>query len=127
MEFSFFTASSGPASINNNEDAEESLRHCITELNERLDYDGFIVACYSKHPLIDWLEHRIKSKNQARPVIGIMQASVSRSIQLIDRSGRFGIVTTSSDWQPLLTNAVQEMAGTRDRLAKVESTGTSLR
>jgi Asp/Glu/hydantoin racemase len=52
------------------------------------NFDGMIVACYSKHPLIDALR-----ESYDVPVIGIMEASIYTARML---GGRFGIVATGS-------------------------------
>ncbi|KAI9881317.1 MAG: hypothetical protein M1823_006668, partial [Watsoniomyces obsoletus] len=52
------------------------------------NFDGMIVACYSKHPLIDALR-----EGYDVPVIGIMEASLYTARML---GGRFGIVATGS-------------------------------
>ncbi|KIW68246.1 hypothetical protein PV04_04203 [Phialophora macrospora] len=51
------------------------------------NFDGMIVACFSKHPLIDALR-----ESYDVPVIGIMEASVYVARML---GGRFGIVATA--------------------------------
>ncbi|RMZ81615.1 hypothetical protein DV737_g2450, partial [Chaetothyriales sp. CBS 132003] len=51
------------------------------------NFDGMIVACYSKHPLIDALR-----ESYDVPVIGIMEASFYVARML---GARFGIVTTT--------------------------------
>ncbi|EXJ60860.1 hypothetical protein A1O7_05013 [Cladophialophora yegresii CBS 114405] len=51
------------------------------------NYDGLLVACFSKHPLIDALR-----ESYDVPVIGIMEASVYVARML---GGRFGIVATA--------------------------------
>jgi Asp/Glu/hydantoin racemase len=51
------------------------------------NYDGMIVACFSRHPLIDALR-----ESYDVPVIGIMEASVYVARML---GGRFGIVATA--------------------------------
>ncbi|KAL4993977.1 carbon-nitrogen hydrolase [Aspergillus recurvatus] len=51
-------------------------------------YDAFLVACYSEHPLIKALREELTS-----PVVGIMEASLFAARTL---GGRFGIVVTSS-------------------------------
>ncbi|RMZ79692.1 hypothetical protein DV738_g3272, partial [Chaetothyriales sp. CBS 135597] len=51
------------------------------------NFDGIIVACYSKHPLVDALR-----ESYDVPVIGIMEASLYVARML---GARFGIVTTT--------------------------------
>jgi Asp/Glu/hydantoin racemase len=52
------------------------------------NFDGMIVACFSKHPLIDALR-----ESYDVPVIGIMEASLYVARML---GGRFGIVATAA-------------------------------
>lgn len=51
------------------------------------DYDGFLVCCYSAHPLVEMLR-----ESTTAPVVGIMQASLVMGIQL---GNKVGIVTTA--------------------------------
>lgn len=106
-QYIFFTAPAGPKSINDNSDADESARHCLPHLLPLVDqHDGFLVACYSDHPLT-WM----LSKYTAKPVVGIFQASITTSLQVISRHQTFGIVTTGDVWETLLTKAVHAFIG----------------
>ena len=62
------------------------------------NFDGMIVACYSKHPLIDALR-----ESYDVPVIGIMEASLYTARML---GGRFGIVATGSRSKYLQDDAI---------------------
>lgn len=87
-------------------------------------HDGFLVACYSDHPLVWMLSECLKDSR--KPVVGIFQASVTTSLHLITRSQTFGIVTTGDIWESLLTQAVHNFIGVsthRNSLAGVETTG----
>lgn len=102
-----WTAPAGPKSINNDADAIESAGHCLPPLLLLLDqYDGFLVACYSDHPLVPALQQHTQ-----KPIVGIFQASVTTSLQLISREQTFGIVSTGKIWEKLLTNAVHQFLG----------------
>ncbi|KAK4941513.1 hypothetical protein LTR10_018531 [Elasticomyces elasticus] len=63
-------------------------KHAASNGETVQNFDGMIVACFSKHPLIDALR-----ESYDVPVIGIMEASlyVARMI-----GGRFGIVATAA-------------------------------
>jgi Asp/Glu/hydantoin racemase len=77
-----------PTAIESYSDAVLSAETCLralAPLNEK--YDAFLVACYSKHPLIEALREEVFA-----PVIGIMEASLYASRVI---GGRFGIVATS--------------------------------
>jgi len=121
-DYTFFTAPSGPPSINDDAQAIESANHCMPHLLQLLDqHNGFLVACYSDHPLV-WM----LSEQTRKPVVGIFQASVATSLQLITRSQTFGIVTTGDIWGGLLTKAVHNFIGVsthRNPFAGVETTG----
>jgi Asp/Glu/hydantoin racemase len=83
------------------------MRHCLPHLLPLLDqHDGFLVACYSDHPLVWTLQ-----QSTQKPVVGIFQASVAISLQLIFRHQTFGIVSTGDVWEGLLTNATYELIG----------------
>ena len=62
------------------------------------NFDGMIVACYSKHPLIDALH-----EGYDVPVVGIMEASLYTARML---GGRFGIVATGSRSKFLQDDAI---------------------
>merc|ERR1711862_609486 len=124
----FFTAPSGPKSINNEDDAAESAKHCLPVLRERSDlekHDGFLVACYSKHPLVPILKEEAAIRTSNKPVTGIFEASVATSLQLIHPTEKFGIVSTGKVWEEILTEAVEAFLGRDDskRFAGVETTG----
>jgi Asp/Glu/hydantoin racemase len=77
-----------PTAIESYSDAVLSAETCLralAPLNEK--YDAFLVACYSKHPLIEALREEVFA-----PVIGIMEASLYASRVI---GGRFGIVATN--------------------------------
>ena len=64
-------------------------------------YDGFLVACFSEHPLVEMLrEHTDK------PVVGIMESSLMHAPLL---GHLFGIVTTNKEWESLLAKSVRNM------------------
>ncbi|KAI9669973.1 MAG: hypothetical protein M1831_007009 [Alyxoria varia] len=127
IKFDFFTAPGGPYSIDDESDAEESCKYCTPELtNEKLGkYDGFIVACYSKHPLVEWLQDQHVVKRDGKEVNGIFQASVTKSLDVLGSKHTFGVVTTSKAWERDLTDAVLKMSDVipQDRFAGVKSTG----
>ncbi|KAF2468973.1 uncharacterized protein BDR25DRAFT_304866 [Lindgomyces ingoldianus] len=124
----FFTAPSGPKSINNEDDAVESVKHCLPALQPLLDrHSGFLVACYSKHPLVPLLKGQPAIKDGRKPVTGIFEASVSTSLQIIHPEERFGIVSTGKVWEEMLSEAIVAFLGTgseaSQRFAGVETTG----
>ncbi|KAH7384050.1 Asp/Glu/hydantoin racemase [Phaeosphaeria sp. MPI-PUGE-AT-0046c] len=124
----YFTAPSGPKSINNEEDAAESVDHCMPALRESLgQHDGFLVACYSQHPLVPLLKEQTSIKSLRKPVTGIFEASVATSLQVIHPDEKFGIVSTGKVWEDILSEATVAFLGTGSeaskRFAGVETTG----
>lgn len=124
----FFTAPSGPKSINDEEDAAESLKHCAPVLLPILSkYDGFLAACYSQHPLVPWLKEQTEVESAGKPVTGIFEASVATSLQLIKPAEKYGIVSTGKVWEQILSDASDYFLGTGSvasaRFAGVETTG----
>jgi Asp/Glu/hydantoin racemase len=115
-------------SINNEDDTAESAKHCLPELLKNIDEnDGFLVACYSKHPLVPQLKALEVIMSKGKPVTGIFEASVATSLQLIAPHEKFGIVSTGKVWEEILTEAVEDFLGSRKeisgRFAGVETTG----
>ena len=86
-------------------------------IDEMEDYDGFILACYSDHPVIYALRE-ITNK----PVLGIAEASMYMACML---GYKFSIVTTNDEWQPLLWDAVKHY-GLESRCASIRSTGMAV-
>jgi len=106
-----------PPAINDTETSLLSTSACLPALEPLLEgHDGFLVACYSAHPLVPELR-----KRTTKPVIGIFESSVTHSLLLADK---FGIVTTGAAWEPLLTEAVTDFLGaTSERFIGVTTTG----
>ncbi|KAF2873656.1 hydantoin racemase-like protein [Massariosphaeria phaeospora] len=124
----YFTAPSGPKSINNEDDAAESVSHCLPGLQAVLDqHDGYLVACYSHHPLVPLLKEQSAVKKSRKPVTGIFEASVGASLQIIHPEEKFGIVSTGKVWEKILSEAVVGFLGigseASKRFAGVETTG----
>ncbi|EIN07086.1 hypothetical protein PUNSTDRAFT_104576 [Punctularia strigosozonata HHB-11173 SS5] len=118
----YFTAPSGPRSIDNASDATLSMERCLPALLPMLQrQDAFLVACYSEHPLVRELQNRTH-----RPVVGILEASIAAALQTIRPGECFGIVSTGAVWQELLTIAVHNfLGGDSQKFAGVETTGLS--
>lgn len=136
-------------SINSSVDSAKTALVCRDTTQYIPDFDAFLVACYSAHPLVGILrkaiaEYESKHTGQRhRYVTGIFESSVTTSLSLISAfnlttvmyardqvEDSFGIVTTGSGWKQELTNAVTEMLVGKDRetpscFAGVETTGLS--
>lgn len=112
--FSFLTAPSGsPLSIDNDEDAEKSKRACAKQLTDDIiqKTDAFIVACYSSHPLVPWLQKQPQVQSAKKFVTGIFEASVAVSLRLTEKPSKFGIISSGKVWEKLLTEAVAGLPG----------------
>ena len=105
---------SGPRSIEGIYDellsSQGTLKLAIAHMDE---YDAFVIACYSDHPVIYALRE-ITDK----PVLGIAEASMYVACML---GHTFSVVTTNEEWEPLLRDAVGHY-GLTDRCASVRST-----
>jgi Asp/Glu/hydantoin racemase len=90
-------------------------------------HDGFLVACYSQHPLVPLLKEEPAIRASRKPVTGIFEASVATSLQVIHPDESFGIVSTGSVWEGILSDATVAFLGTgaqdSKRFAGVETTG----
>lgn len=100
------------------------MKHCLPALQSALrEYDAFLIACYSQHPLVPLLKQEDEIYHHKKPVTGILEASVAASLQLIHPRQKFGIVSTGKVWEEILTNAVVALLGSEDRFAGVQTTG----
>ncbi|KAI9822609.1 MAG: hypothetical protein M1827_000328 [Pycnora praestabilis] len=89
-----------PSAIEGHLDGVLSAAACIRAITPIAhQYDGFLVACFSDHPLIKALREEVQG-----PVIGIMEASLYAARML---GGRFGIVTTSARSQIMMDDAIR--------------------
>lgn len=157
VHFEYYTAPNEPVtvdgrtyqpipSINCGEESAQSALNCWSVLDLISQFDAFLVACYSAHPLVGVLRNRIQELEKTNPsirkkyVTGIFEASVTASLSLISAfdfvapgdlhkeqvKESFGIVTTGSAWKEELVKAVSHMLGHSQgssRFAGVETTG----
>ncbi|KAL1645995.1 hypothetical protein SLS58_003415 [Diplodia intermedia] len=131
--YTFFTAPSGPPSINNERDAADSTTHCFPALRPLLAaHDAFLVACYSPHPLVAALKAELavvdgSGSSSTKPVTGIFEASVATALQIVSPPReRFGIVSTGKVWEEILEGAVARLLGVEaggERFAGTQTTG----
>ncbi|KAL4995102.1 tubulin-domain-containing protein [Aspergillus recurvatus] len=127
----------GISSINSGEDSVLSALHCRPFVEPLVGkYDGFLVACYSAHPLVGMLREAIEKLEDAallelgptanikrKYVTGIFEGSIVTSLSLVSSfqltwdggfgksqaKDTFGIVTTGKSWKVELSNAVSDM------------------
>jgi Asp/Glu/hydantoin racemase len=113
MHIDWYTAKEGPGSIDTNEDAQRSAEHVMKEVTSELSkYDGFLVACYCEHPLLEFLRTELPSAET--PVLGIFKASIDAAMSIVSRdnsAARFGIVTNGEYWETVLHNGVKAYLG----------------
>jgi Asp/Glu/hydantoin racemase len=130
-EIHTYTAPSGPPSINNETDAQTSARVVLLDLETELSqYDAFLVACYSVHPLVGMLREKLAPHLH---VTGIFEASISTALSLLplqfgETRSRLGIVSTGTYWENALSGGVKMFLGLEDprssaRFKGVETTG----
>ena len=127
ISFSFFTCPRDAAraipSINSPQDAVESAEACWPYLREEVvaedgdGYDGFLVACYSHHPLVGKIKAEVAREGKGRRrqyVTGIFEASVLMCLNVLAEEETFGIVSTGKVWEVGLTVAVNKFLGLGD-------------
>jgi Asp/Glu/hydantoin racemase len=104
-------------SINNEDDARDTDK-IIHEKWFKMEesffqtpaFDAYLVACYSAHPLVSTLRREYPSRH----VSGILEASIWTALSVGscwpgESNPRFGIVTTGTYWEEVLTSAVREL------------------
>lgn len=105
----------GPVSIEGYTDEVISAYHILKLIAEKQDeYDGYLIACFSNHPSIAMLRELT-----GKPVVGIAEAACHMAAMT---GNKFGIVTTSPRWVPMLEEAVG-CFGMGEKCAGVLSTG----
>ncbi|KAJ7591314.1 hypothetical protein C8J56DRAFT_935203 [Mycena floridula] len=115
-------------SINSPNDTDLSASYVFPYLKPLINsYDGILVACYSQHPLVSMLRDELaKSRDKSAWVQGIFEASILKSISLLDSlsDGLFGIVSTGKVWESALAVGVQQMLNESQftRFAGVQTT-----
>jgi Asp/Glu/hydantoin racemase len=106
-ELTFYTGPpEAPPEIDGPETSKKSTEACLPDLLKNYvdHYDGYLICCYSDHPLIYELRNHTE-----KPVLGIFQASV---IYAMSKSpSKFGILTSTSSWESILDTAVADFFG----------------
>lgn len=109
VSFDFYTApEAAPAEITGSETSIASEKVVLPDLKEKglIDgYDGFLVCCYSDHPLIHSLAKLTKGH-----VMGIMQATLLYAL-LDPLITKLVIITSVSEWEPLLDKGITDFVG----------------
>ncbi|WVW86170.1 hypothetical protein I302_108211 [Kwoniella bestiolae CBS 10118] len=108
-----------PYSIEGVYDSVTSAAGCLEELKPQLGrWSGFVVACFSNHPLTEALRELTSS-----PVTSILSAPLLLASNL---GSRVGILTTSPRWVPLLTHDIHALHLSPLCAAGVVSSGLSV-
>jgi Asp/Glu/hydantoin racemase len=116
----YYTTADGPPSIDGARTSIQSAAAALAPLiqsNALNGHEGFLVACFSAHPLVECLRELT-----SKPVVGIFQASIFYALTL---GGRFGIVTTNQRWDYILTKSVHDLIGPNPSFGSVICTGYS--
>lgn len=109
IDLAFYTApSDAPKEIDGEESLHLSEQVVLPDLLKQgleKKHDGFLVCCYSDHPLI----HSLAKKTEA-PVLGIMQATLLYSYSNARLTKSF-VLTSTSSWNETLDKAIVSFAG----------------
>ncbi|KAI5953482.1 DCG1 [Candida jiufengensis] len=112
VNLSFYTApSNAPKEITGEKTSKESeiiVLKDIKDKNIANDYDGFMVCCYSDHPLV-----RSLSELSKKPVMGIMQATLLYTLSNPNVTRSF-ILTSTSEWESILDKAITNYFGYKE-------------
>jgi allantoin racemase len=108
--------SRGPRSIESVYDELLSSGPCLEVLIARqAEFDGFIIGCYSNHPVIHAAREML-----SQPVVGMMEASLFLAC-VVGHS--FSVISSGDRAITLFWDAIKAF-GIEDRCASVRSTGT---
>ncbi|KAH3665664.1 hypothetical protein OGAPHI_003852 [Ogataea philodendri] len=111
IEFHFFTGPpESPPSINNSAEGLISAAACLAKLQQDpqlLQYDGYLICCYSDHPLVGQLRNLVKV-----PIMGIFQASLLYSLNYTTNNSKVGILTSNRSWEEILDQSLLDFFGT---------------
>ncbi len=111
-------AAHGPPSIEGRFDEIVSAYWTLDCVMDSIEhYDGVVVACYGPHAAVEGIREASDV-----PTMGIMEASVLYALPL---GAKFGIVTTSPRWQPLIEDGLKQLA-VEGRCACVRSSGLAV-
>ncbi|KAK2590280.1 hypothetical protein QQS21_012033 [Conoideocrella luteorostrata] len=110
VEIHHITATSAPASIDDDQDIQDSSKDILSILESKPElfsnWDAILVACFSVHPLVPKLSSRLSI-----PVTGIFEASTLTAMSLLGPLEKWGVVTTGKFWEDHLTNGVYGFLG----------------
>ncbi|KAK6200397.1 Asp/Glu/hydantoin racemase [Scheffersomyces amazonensis] len=108
-KFHYYTApDSAPKEITNEDTSILSEKAVLPDIIDHQlieKYDGFLVCCYSDHPLIYSL-----GKLTKKPILGIMQATLLYSLSNACFRKSF-ILTSVNEWESILDHAITDFVG----------------
>lgn len=109
ISLAFYTApAEAPKEIDGTKSLILSEQVVLPDLLDRgihTQYDGYLVCCYSDHPLIHSL-----AKKTTKPVLGIMQATLLYTLSNA-RLNKLYILTSTSGWNTTLDDAIVSFCG----------------
>ncbi|KAK7064426.1 Asp/Glu/hydantoin racemase [Favolaschia claudopus] len=116
----FYTAPKpSPPSINNLTEGTLSAAICFQDITEKgliEQYDGFLVSCFSDHPLVAMIRGATR-----KPVTGIFQAAI---VQALLCGQRFGIVGSGTGYKYERVAEVRNfLGGSSDKFAGIVASG----
>ncbi|KAK0435206.1 Asp/Glu/hydantoin racemase [Armillaria borealis] len=118
-KLTFYTAPShAPPSINDIVTANLTATACFQDILEKQlleKHDGFLVCCFSDHPLAHMLR-----EVTTKPTIGIFEAAITQAL-LVGK--RFGVVTTGTGYKFNLCNGVRAFMGANSERFGLVTTG----
>ncbi|GAA5976706.1 hypothetical protein JCM10908_005602 [Rhodotorula pacifica] len=107
----YYTAPAhAPTGISNFVTGIQTAASCFEALREEgafETYDGFLVCCFSDHPLQHMIREHL-GPTSSRVCIGMFEAGVSKALML---SRVFGVLSTGFGPKPLLTKGVTSFLG----------------
>ncbi|QPG75417.1 hypothetical protein FOA43_002771 [Brettanomyces nanus] len=129
-ELTFMTAPpDAPASINNPQEGMQSAAACMrlfrSDPRKYLCYDGYLICCFSDHPLVYQLRDYFKNMPNPSEVVGIFQCAMSYALTHVGGASKdkAGIITSGNSWKPLLDKAVYELIyGAQDPSKRIDFT-----
>ncbi|KAF9485251.1 hypothetical protein BDN70DRAFT_871658 [Pholiota conissans] len=107
VTLNFYTAPShAPPSINDVTTGVLSGAACFADIQEKKlieQYDGFLVCCFSDHPLTHMLR-----ETTPKPAMNILEAAISQSLLI---GQRFGIITSGFGYKYIHYTEVRNFLG----------------
>ncbi|KAK6455189.1 Asp/Glu/hydantoin racemase [Scheffersomyces xylosifermentans] len=90
--------------------SEQAVLPDLLAKNAIEKYDGFLVCCYSDHPLVGSLK-----KHTKKPVLGIMQATLLYALST-PLAGKSFILTSVNEWESILDKGIVDFLGNEENI-----------